>query len=127
MASLKQKTQKLLVLEVEKQFEKLSLQEVKEIFLSIYRLEPVILGIMLAEAAKFQHRIRAYINAVKLLEMAILPPNLQDEELASEFLEEIVGSLPCRTLAFIFDFMAGYLAEHQPIPFWREVSEPQNL
>ena len=114
-----------LTLQVEAGKQRLSTKDLKDIFIYLFRWEPVILGIMLADAARFRRRIKAYINAVKLLELAVLPPNLPlDIDLVGACFEAIIESLPEEDVNFIMEFMAGYLAECQPIPTWRDVAKP---
>ncbi|HID19078.1 TPA: hypothetical protein EYP27_06010 [Candidatus Bathyarchaeota archaeon] len=102
----------------------LASRDLRDILVYIFRWEPVILGIMLADAARHRRRVKAYINSVKLLELAILPPNFFPKDLIDDCFEAIIESLPRGDLTFILDFMAGYLAENQPIPTWQEVAKP---
>ena len=110
------KRQKLIHTEVEEL--PLIDKDIREVLAYIFRWEPIILGWALADVARYRGNLKAYRWVGKLLQLAMLPPMYVPDDLLNASLEAIVKVLPKEELTSVINFMAGYLAEHQPIPTW---------
>jgi len=93
----------------------LSSRDLKELLAFLFRKEPVILSVMIEEAARKKADYSASLEAVKLMKLAMLPPKHVLEEVLNEILRNIVERISKKELLQVVDLVNGLVVENESV------------
>jgi hypothetical protein len=92
----------------------LTLESLREILVYLYKSEPIILSLILGDAAKNRRKKVADQNVQWLLRWAMEPPGSVPKKVIEAAFTALVKDLPRQDIVDAIEFVSAFLMESQP-------------